>query len=105
MVIYIVSDAELDDSVDYSHLTSQLEIDGGGDLGDDDDDVDEATPPSFLQVSVPISKIISDGYRLIYAHPEAFLTAPEGMALIRNPIFEDRVCCVAIDEAHMITVW
>ena len=54
---------------------------------------------------MPISRIVKDGYRLIYAHPEAFLKSPLGMALIRDPTFEQRVCCIAIDEAHMIAEW
>ena len=56
-------------------------------------------------VKVPMHEIKAGNFRLVYAHPEAFLSAPQGKSMLRSKIYRDRICCVAIDEAHMIYEW
>ena len=59
----------------------------------------------LLKVSVSTEDVRSGKFRLVYAHPEALLTAPTGRSILRSAVYRKNVCCIAIDEAHMIQEW
>ena len=69
-----------------------------GDDSDSDNDEDE-----LMQVSTTLEAIRKGAYPLVYTHPEALLSTKRGKILLRN--ISSRICCVAIDEAHMISEW
>ena len=85
--------------------TDDSETSFGNDSYSHDDVPEEAPEDALLKVSVPIDAMLSEGYQLIYAHPESFLKSPKGKALIRTRKFRQRVTCIAIDEGHMIAEW
>lgn len=73
---------------------------------DEDEDNDDSTAKDdFLSCSVPLDEVFSGKYRLVYAHPEAFLSTKKGLKYLQDKSFVSKVCCVAIDEAHMIQEW
>ena len=72
--------------------------------GCDEDEV-EGEENSVLTISVTMEDMKQGKYRLVYAHPEALLTAPQGRALLRSPFYRNKVSCIAEDEAHMIYEW
>ena len=86
----------LDADSDDESVENEVEIEDG---------IEAEPVPYIFKVSVSLKDIISGGYRLVYAHPEAFLEAAQGKCLIRTPAFRKRVACVAIDEAHMVAQW
>ncbi len=83
------------DGEGWSHIEECID-------GDDDKDYDS---DGVLQVSVSKEELRQGNFSLVYAHPESFLTSTEGKALVRSPLFRKHVCCVAVDEAHMIHEW
>ncbi|XP_069123906.1 ATP-dependent DNA helicase Q1-like [Argopecten irradians] len=43
-------------------------------------------------------------YNIIYSHPESILNK-KFYRLLRTKLYKDRVCCVVVDEVHMIAEW
>ena len=60
---------------------------------------------SSLQREVLLREIMAGQFRLVYAHPEAFLSTTQGYKMLQSDIFKTCGCCIAIDEAHMIDEW
>jgi len=48
--------------------------------------------------------IKSGELEIIYSHPEALFTA-EISKILRSDVYQELVCCIAIDEVHMIEEW
>ncbi|XP_060084050.1 bifunctional 3'-5' exonuclease/ATP-dependent helicase WRN-like [Ylistrum balloti] len=50
-------------------------------------------------------KDISDGkYNIIYAHPESAL-CKKMYSVFRSALYQTKICCVVIDEVHMVSEW
>lgn len=85
------------DFIDSADL-SDNDIDDRNEGGDDDIDDD-----GLLHVSI---KDVTHGqYKLIYTHPEAFLSSKEGRKILQCQFFREHLCSICIDEAHMIHEW
>ena len=68
-------------------------------LEDEDDDLD------MTDSNVTIASITAGQCRIIYSHPEALLSSGSGKAMVKSNKFREKICLVAIDEAHMIYEW
>ena len=91
---------------DFIFLTAEddeSEVDSDEEHDDDEDLGDETA--NLLKVSVPLDRVAAGEFRLVYAHPEALLTAATGRRMLRENAYQENVCCIAIDEAHMIYEW
>ena len=44
-------------------------------------------------------------YEMIFAHPEAFLSCKDGMALFQSQPYQRAVKAVMVNEAHCILEW
>ena len=44
-------------------------------------------------------------YQLVYGSPEAFLASSRWRKMLTGDVYRDRVCLVAVDEAHCIQHW
>jgi hypothetical protein len=73
-------------------------ISGDNTADEDEYEESEESREELLEVSVSIQDVKEGKYRLIYAHPEAFLTSATGKSMLRSAIFQKNVCCIAIDE-------
>ena len=58
---------------------------------------------SFLESKISLDRITKGDFSLVYCHPEALLSTRQGQKLQHS--LRDKVCAVAIDEAHMIHEW
>lgn len=48
--------------------------------------------------------IIDGDVEILYSHPEAIFTKKIGR-ILRSSIYQKSVCCITIDEVHMIEEW
>ena len=71
----------------------------------DETEIEDSSGHTFIDSNVTIEESISGKYQLIYAHPEAFLSTKTGQKLLKSSEFISKVCCLAIDEAHIIQEW
>ncbi|XP_055997919.1 ATP-dependent DNA helicase RecQ-like [Ostrea edulis] len=67
------------------------------------DDIDEDT--GQLHIKVSKEEVAAGKFRLIYAHPEAFLSSKDGRKILQSKALQDHICGICIDEAHMIHEW
>ncbi|KAH3839152.1 hypothetical protein DPMN_112576 [Dreissena polymorpha] len=51
-----------------------------------------------------LTELKSGRYNIIYSHPEALHTK-KIQKIFHSPVYQQRVCAVAIDEVHMISEW
>ena len=52
------------------------------------------------------NKNITDGnFKLIYAHPEAFISCKKGRQILLSEALQIRVVACVIDEGHLIKEW
>lgn len=63
-------------------------------------EADEEQETGFVKASTHMNDI--KDHNIIYAHPESLLCS-EGMKLCRS--LRDKVCAVAVDEAHIVLEW
>ncbi|XP_076108871.1 ATP-dependent DNA helicase Q1-like [Mytilus galloprovincialis] len=65
----------------------------------DNEDSDESKPQT-----VNMEMIKSGDIEILYSHPEAMFT-PVLSRILRRKVFQQKVCCIAVDEVHMIEEW
>jgi superfamily II DNA helicase RecQ len=71
----------------------------------DSDDSDSGDDVELQAHEADIDDVIAGKYNLVFSHPEALVSSVGGQRLLRSSVYQDRVCCIAIDEAHMIQEW
>ena len=87
-------------------LTSGHSFQYDSDSSDSDENYKTTEPFRLLtETKVHISDLVTGTYWLIYKHPEALLDTKSGSKLLHNPQMRKLVCCLAIDEGHMIQEW
>ena len=79
-----------------SDVNDTSDSDSGDNMENDDGNEDD-----LLEVKINMSTV--KNYTLIYSHPEALLSTTLGKELLKK--VSARVCCIAIDEAHMVCEW
>lgn len=74
------------------------------DDNDEQDDNDDTTDEGVgnLQMKVSIDEVAANKFRVIYAHPEAFLSLREDRKSLHIKALQHHVCGICIEEAHMI---
>ena len=50
-------------------------------------------------------KVEAGCYQLVYGSPEAFLASSRWRKVLSSDVYLDRVCLIAVDEAHCIQHW
>ena len=50
-------------------------------------------------------EILEGKCRIIFSHPEAFISCNEGRMLLLSKVYEERVMAWVIDEAHLVEEW
>ena len=53
----------------------------------------------------PMDTLKDPRCRLLFVHPEVCVNDKRFFALLKSPIFQRRVKCVVVDEAHLIKEW
>ena len=67
-------------------------------------DPDEEDEPVYCCKGVTLSHVADGDFNILYLHPEA-LRNSDLQRIIRSHLYANRVCCVVVDEAHMISEW
>ena len=70
-----------------------------------EDELGDDSCSDLLKVSVSMDDVRQGKFRLLYSHPEALLSSPVGRTILRSEVYRHNVCCIAVDEAHMIDEW
>jgi superfamily II DNA helicase RecQ len=70
-----------------------------------DSSEEETESEGVLITDIPMEEIENGKYQLVYAHPEAIISSRTGRKLLNNTKFKKNLCCIAIDEGHMILEW
>lgn len=89
-------------ALDYTCTKGEFFMDSGS---ESDSDSDSDTHVHQISTTVDIKDIKSGKYRVIYAHPEALISARQAEDLLCDKGFKENLLCFAIDEAHMILEW
>ncbi|XP_052071379.1 uncharacterized protein LOC127709745 [Mytilus californianus] len=66
---------------------------------EEDDDTENE-----LETDVPFEQLQKGEYQILYVHPETFSNKKFGK-LMRSEAYQTNVCCIVIDEVHMISEW
>lgn len=86
-------------AIDYNCINAETYLNVSDSESDDDADSGE------LLSTVSLEDIVKGGYQVVYAHPEALVQTKRGDRLLSKLAHDNRLVCVAIDEAHMILEW
>ncbi|WAR18289.1 BLM-like protein [Mya arenaria] len=76
--------------------------DGDDEVGNTDEE--DAEGKVRLPTSMSLSDLKNGCSNLIYAHPEA-LQSKEIMKILHSRTYQERVCAIVVDEAHMVSEW
>ena len=57
------------------------------------------------RASLPIEALKDPCCRILFLHPEVCVNDKKFFALLKSPIYQRRVKCVVVDEAHLIKEW
>ena len=49
--------------------------------------------------------IIEAGYKIVFCHPESFLSCKDGIKVLQSPAYQNAVKATVVDEAHCILEW
>ena len=65
----------------------------------------EDTRGEEYRASFPMDTLEDPRCRLLFVHPEVCVNDKRFFALLKSSIFQRRVKCVVVDEAHLIKEW
>ena len=71
------------------------ENESDSDIGNSDNDVDEDE----------LSLVQNGKFRLLFLHPEGFVSCRKGRTILMSEIYQEKVACCVIDEAHLVQEW
>ncbi|XP_015747113.1 PREDICTED: Werner syndrome ATP-dependent helicase homolog [Acropora digitifera] len=71
----------------------------------DSDSVDNEKSHGLTNDSETLGKLKEGKCRIIFSHPEAFISCKEGRMLLLSKVYQDRVMACVIDEAHLVEEW
>ena len=49
--------------------------------------------------------LAGENFKVVFAHPEAFISCKEGRRMLMSNIFQERIVACVIDEAHLVEEW
>ena len=52
-----------------------------------------------------LSYIENGKFRLLFLHPEGFISCRKGRKILMSKVYHDKVACCVIDEAHLVQEW
>ena len=73
-------------------------IQGQGVLVEDDASANGST-------KLLLDKLVKPAFQLLYMHPEVCVDDKKIVRLFNSPIYQERVICVLVDEAHLVLNW
>jgi superfamily II DNA helicase RecQ len=82
----------------------QSTFDDGDDDTDSDDSDDDEQDITPKLICTNMDKVRAGEVELLYCHPESLFTH-EMSRILRSKVYQERVCCIAVDEVHMISEW
>ena len=50
-------------------------------------------------------KVEKAEYSVVFGTPESFLRNERWREVLSSPVYLEKLCCVAVDEAHVIKQW
>ena len=71
-------------------------------------DEEEAPETQSMRLSTDektTENIEKENFKIIFAHPEAFISCREGRRLLMSNSFQQRIVASVIDEAHLVEEW
>ena len=71
----------------------------------DSDSVDNEKSHGLTNDSETLGNLKEGKCRIIFSHPEAFISCKEGRMLLLSKVYQDRVMACVIDEAHLVEEW
>ena len=51
------------------------------------------------------ANLAEESFKVVFAHPEAFISCKEGRRILMSNVFQERVVASVIDEAHLVEEW
>lgn len=57
------------------------------------------------RASFPMEALKQPRCRILFVHPEVCVDDKNFIALLKSPVYQKRVKCVVVDEAHLIKEW
>ena len=52
-----------------------------------------------------LSYLENGKFRILFLHPEGFISCRKGREILMSKVYQDRVACCVIDEAHLVREW
>ena len=88
----------------------QKEVDGKGDdtesdCEDNGDENFQMRKTSNYIISNQVNSVQKGVYKIVFTHPEAFISCKDGRKIFQTELYQDRVEFCVIDEAHLIEEW
>ena len=84
-------------------------IDSDAEDNDEEEDIDadngKQPITGILRTRVPIQDVVNGRYQIVFSHPEALISTTNGRALLENPVFQENLVAVGVDEAHIVLQW
>ena len=71
----------------------------------DSDTVDNENSHGLTNDSETLGNLKEGKCRIIFSHPEAFISCKEGRMLLLSKVYQERVMACVIDEAHLVEEW
>jgi ATP-dependent DNA helicase RecQ len=81
----------------YESSTSECES--------DEEEAPETQSMRLLTDEKTKQNIDKENFKIIFAHPEAFISCKEGRRLLLSNSFQHRIVASVIDEAHLVEEW
>ena len=93
-----------DKSKTSNHFASENGEEDSGEHEDSSDISDEEDQAKIRKDIVCPADVKAGTCKLVFGHPEAFLSG-NGRKLLRSPVYQKRVVTCVIDEAHCVMEW
>ena len=88
-----------DSDSDIDFLLESVELSGSNSDNDEEEDNQQ-----HLSEIITDRNIAQGKYRLLFGHPEAFLST-SGRQLLKSQTYQNRVVAITVDEAHCVQIW
>ena len=85
-----------DSDSDIDFLLESVELSGSNSDNEEEED--------NLSEIITDRNIAQGKYRLLFGHPEAFLST-SGRQLLKSQTYQKRVVAITVDEAHCVQIW
>lgn len=58
-----------------------------------------------LNLKLPLGELANPTFQLVYMHPEVCVDDKKVIGFLNSAVYQERVRCVVVDEAHLVLNW